>query len=183
MVISLNACLFSALSAQTLTDLEEAKIQEELKALKKNLIKLKALKEENRMWDQKIDQSSRRIDSLKDAFDRVADEEERQIEVISLLQSVYFESLKRTRNIREGVFFRVQIAYYQKHPLDRFYNVGRGFYIEREPNGRKRYMLGFFRSYYEAKALSQWLNYAGSGSYVVGYRRGKRVRQLSSIVD
>jgi hypothetical protein len=55
------------------------------------------------------------------------------------------------------------------------------FSVEEGENGAKKYMLGNFNSYKEAKRFSEKLVNRGAQAYVVGYLDGQRVVNLKQM--
>ncbi len=174
---------FTQLQAQELSPAEEAEIKQELKTMKKDLILWKAWSDRAQAQQREEDSLRNALDSLKITFDLLADEIAQKEDWIDSLQTHYHYWLKRTRNLRDDVLFRVQVAGYQRHPIDRFHQASPSFYVDRSNPRVNRYMLGFFRSYWEAKSFSDQLKRYGLGCYIVAYHRGQRVHSLSSWIE
>jgi hypothetical protein len=79
------------------------------------------------------------------------------------------------------VVFRVQVGAYRNPKLARILNKNVNFSVEEGENGAKKYMLGNFNSYKEAKRFSEKLVNRGAQAYVVGYLDGQRVVNLKQM--
>ncbi len=79
--------------------------------------------------------------------------------------------------------FSVQIGAYKNQDLTQYMDKSPNFGVENDGNGMKKYMLGHFSSYWEAKNFSKYLDSLGSVSYVVGFYQGKRVPDLKDMTD
>lgn len=173
----------ATLWAQSLSPEETLEIQNELKIMLKDPVILRDLKDRARLWENTQVQKARDLDSLKNYFDSLADSLYLAKLKADSLKPQYYELLNETRNARLNIVFRVQIGIYRQHPLDRYRDAGPGFFIDRSPQGFKRYMIGFFRNYWEARHFDQWIKRWGVNSYVVGYRDNIRARMLTQLVD
>ncbi|NJO02852.1 MAG: hypothetical protein HC880_15275 [Bacteroidia bacterium] len=182
-VLGLICLIQMPIQAQKLEAEEMEALRAELKEMKKNPAQWKNWKQKDSFVSEEISMKQRYLDSLKDEFDRLADQADTQTARAEQSRQEYYTWLRKTRNFRENVVFRVQIGYYNQHPIDRFRNQSSFLTIERNFRGIQQYMLGNFRSYEEARHFSQYLNRFGVGSYVVGYKNSLRVEKLGSLID
>ncbi len=171
------------LYAQELSPEEAADIQNELKIMRKDPVILRDLKDRAQLWDATQAQKAQDLDSLKNYFDSLADSLVWTNNREDSLKPEYYALLNETRNARLNIVFRIQIGIYRQHPLDRYRSAGPAFFIDRSPQGFKRYMIGFFRNYWEARNFDKWIKRWGAKSYVVGYRDNIRARLLTQLVD
>jgi hypothetical protein len=158
---------------------EEAKIKTELDHYLKNLEEYIALKSEVDKLKIELESLENHRFKLLQMFDSLADvNDSKTPQIDSLIRLKHYYS-KKMRPIRDKVIFRVQIAAYKKHPLDEFAGKSAFLWIDNSDINQKRYLLGNFRGYHEAKQWSDFLNENGAESYVVAYKRGKRLKSLS----
>lgn len=79
--------------------------------------------------------------------------------------------------------FSVQVGAYKNKDLSQYADKSPTFIVEQGEDGLKKYMLGYFTSYWEAKSFSKYLDKAGAQSYVVGYYQKKRVPDLKDMTQ
>ncbi|MEO1653553.1 MAG: hypothetical protein AAFU64_08415 [Bacteroidota bacterium] len=163
--------------------MQKKELLAELKLLKKDLFVFQEMKERDQLLDSTWQEKKQALTQKAIRFDLLADELGLKSKLHDSLQSCHFRLLRLTRGVRNKVWFRVQVGGYLKHPIDRFNRVCRAFEIDRTPSGLRRYMIGYFYSYQEARSLKDWLLRHGGNAYVVGYKNGYRLRVLSSWID
>lgn len=79
--------------------------------------------------------------------------------------------------------FSVQIGAYKNKDLTKYMESNPNFLIEEDANGFKKYLLGYFTSYWEALSFSKHLNANGAQSYVAGFLWGKRIPDLKDMTE
>lgn len=162
---------------------ELVKILNDLKSMKKNPVVWKQHKEQNRQLTQQVKTKINKLDSLKDHFDELADYEEEQLDKLDSLKTTYWYIKGKKRKEAGGIAFKIQIGVYKKHPLDRFQRRKNSFFSIDYLYGKRKYMLGNFSSYGEAQKFNTLLKRMGANTYIVGYKKGRRVKSISSLID
>ena len=79
--------------------------------------------------------------------------------------------------------FSVQIGAYKNRDLTQYLDKNQNFTVEKTSEGLKKYMLGYFTSYWEAKKFSQYLDKNGAQTYVVGFFKAQRVPDLKDMTQ
>lgn len=79
--------------------------------------------------------------------------------------------------------FSVQIGAYKNQDLTRYMEQHPNFGVERDESGFKKYTIGYFTSYWEAKSFSKYLDQTGAQTYVVGFYKGKRIPDLKDMTQ
>ena len=189
-IISLLIVFFSlfeldafAQSAKDLTEKEKQQLMEELDSFKKDLTKLKALKEKAQKLEEEVKAQEDYLVKLKEKFDENADRYEELVPRADSLTRVSNYWRKYLRNVRDNIIFKVQFASYKSHVVDRFAQNNPFFSVYNDRDGLKKYFLGNFLNYGESKKFNDWLRRRGVDSYVVAFKKGWKVSQLSSVLD
>jgi hypothetical protein len=121
--------------------------------------------------------------TLLNAFDSLADLAEQQSPKLDSLGRIKRFLEKKYKPYQDKVVFKVQIAVYRQHPIDDWLNKNGFVQIDQTEKEQKKYLLGNFRAYQEAKKFSNWLNKAGASTYVVGYKNNRRLNSISTYAD
>ncbi|GAB4407808.1 MAG: hypothetical protein OHK0053_34460 [Microscillaceae bacterium] len=162
----------------------------EIKAYQRNLEGYKALKEEDKTQAQKANEAKSQLTRLKADLDQATRELAKKDDAIAFLQ----EQLRKIRGemgevnaTRQGrgqhdCAFSVQIGAYENRDLTQYMDKSPNFAVE-QANGLKKYTLGYFTNYWEAKYFSKYLDNAGGQTYVVGYYKGQRVPDLKDMTQ
>ncbi|MES2386780.1 MAG: hypothetical protein V4543_02160 [Bacteroidota bacterium] len=75
-----------------------------------------------------------------------------------------------------GVVFKVQIGAFRNRNLQKYLNNSRNFTGEVDPDGLRKYTLGFFGDYWEADNFKKYMREMGvNDAWIVTYKDGKRV--------
>ncbi|GAB4406691.1 MAG: hypothetical protein OHK0053_33030 [Microscillaceae bacterium] len=149
----------------------------EIRYMQQNLNRLKAWKSQTQYWDTQLAQTQKKLDSIQQQLDQ-------ELDILADLEQEekYLEKQKRqfllqNRNQLEGVVFRIQVQAAPLHPADRF--AGRFPTFTVFPDGRlRRYLVGHFFDYREAKQWTEWLKQQGATAYVVGFKKNQIVPKL-----
>lgn len=184
-------CLFllSAFTAytQNLTREERKSLERELRDLERNPERFKALKEEDKQLTREI--NAKKI-SLSEIFDQYSEEQDllnqKEKKLIELRDEVWRSGNRLTSTsdkTPQEVVFRVQIGSYRNPRLANKLNSTSNFFIEDSPQGTKRYMMGTFQSYWEAKYFAGQLIGNGAQAFVVGYLNGLRIENLKQMPE
>ncbi|MDX2304455.1 MAG: hypothetical protein NW226_16735 [Microscillaceae bacterium] len=171
---------FSGGSAQTLSPEESQKLREELALMKKDPSVWKAYKERNALRSQELESKKKVLEQTQQKLDELLDKLDFQEILRDSLQKLHLVWLRKTRNIRYNLVFRVQVAGYKSHPIDRFHRISPMFMYDITPGGVKCYLLGHFYHYGEAYKFKDILRMMGSEAFVVGFKDGKRLKTLGS---
>lgn len=155
----------------------------QLNKWRENLTEYQAWKNEAEKLKKNLAERQQYKDILLNAFDSLADKEERQSPQIDSLARVKRFLEKKSKPYRDNVVFKVQIAVYRQHPIDGYLRKGAFLHLDSSEKDRQKYLLGSFRSYQEAKKLSAWLNKMGASSYVVAYQNNRRLNSLGSYAE
>ncbi len=89
----------------------------------------------------------------------------------------------KQQRTNEKCAFSVQIGAYKNQDLTQYMEKSPNFGVESDESGMKKYVLGYFSSYWEAKYFSKYLDSLGGKSYVVGFYQGKRIPDLKDMTD
>ena len=166
-----------------LTPEERAKLLSELKNMKKNPVIWKAFKARHAQRAQELEAKKEELSQMQDKLDQNLDILDYQKLAIDSLQRTHLAWLRKTRNFRDNLVFRVQIAGYRKHPIDRFNRRSPMFIYDMTPKGVKRYLLGHFYSYGEAYKFKDVIRMMGGDAFVVGFKNGYRIKVLSNWIS
>lgn len=76
----------------------------------------------------------------------------------------------------EGVVFKVQIGAFRNRNLQKYLNNSRNFTGETDPDGLRKYTLGYFQDYWEADNFKRYMREMGvHDAWIVSYKDGRRV--------
>lgn len=186
--------LFFLLACILVLNVSNAQTEKELKKEVKKLKieQLKKLKDEAAKADEESANKMTQINTKQAELDRLKNEEiKKRDDGIAYFE----EQLRKVKKERPDVnaakpdrantkcSFSVQIGAYKSKDLTQYMESNPNFGIETDENGYKKYLLGFFTSYWEAKKFSEYLNKLGAQTYVVGFYNGKRVPDLKDMTD
>lgn len=168
--------------AQELSREETKALLIEIKQLKKDLPRFQAMKIENGQLSSKIISQEQTL-SQKQAeqakySDKLLKEKDEAIEYEESLLKDLLANKKNTR-----CAFAVQIGAYQSRDLSQYSSQYPKFIVEPGDDGLKKYSIGIFESYHEARAFSRFLNSVGAQTYVVGFYSGSRVPDLRDMTE
>jgi hypothetical protein len=167
------------------------------KALKKEVRKLKIeqlkkLNEQIAQAEQENNEKMAQITTKRNELNRLNEDEiKKRDEGIAYLE----EKMRKAKKDRPEVnatkpdrantkcSFSVQIGAYKNKDLTQYMESSPHFGIEIDEQNFKKYTLGFFTSYWEAKSFSKYLNQMGAQTYVVGFYNGKRIPDLKDMTD
>lgn len=187
LIILLLANLISCFAfAQKLTKEEERALKNELKKL--SVEQWKSQKDEEKLLSEQVKNKNQQFklkdNELNDLNTQVQLKETRMEQLNSELSTLSRKLMSGNDVVTsEGAFFRVQIGAYQNKKIAKFLKKYNNFEIEEGENGMKRYLVGSFKSYWEAKNLSEKLTDRGAQAFVVGYLDGARVPNLKQMPE
>ncbi len=169
---------------------ERTALQKEINAYKNNLEGFKQLKQDDVLAEAKLNKAQTDLVNKRAELQTLNQELSKKDAGIESLQ----EALRRLRKemgevnaARQGrggadCEFSVQIGAYENRDLTKYMDNHPNFTVE-QSNGLKKYTLGYFTSYWEAKSFSKYLDKSGAQSYVVGYFKGTRVPDLKDMTQ
>lgn len=174
--------------AQELSRQERKILEKELKVLKKDLEKFKEIKDEDRNLSQNIAQKRTK---LAQEFTKLNQKQDSLNQLERRLTSLRDEEWQLSNKLTSSgfglqdseVLFRVQIGAYRNPRLAKKLSEQGGFFMDDSPEGIKRYMIGTFNSYWEAKSFVGELNSSGAQAFVVGYLQGNRIENLKQMPE
>ncbi|MDX2306588.1 MAG: SPOR domain-containing protein [Microscillaceae bacterium] len=182
--------------AQSLTKDQIKSLKKELKDLEKDPGLYQKMKEEEVSLNQQIrDKESLIADQsyLSDELNREIKKKEEDIELLrkelsdlnnQLTSSTVAKDTSTFMTPKGGVYFSVQIGAYRNEKIAEILKENSNFSIEVDNNsGLKKYMIGKFNSYKEAKNLSKMLAKAGAQCFVVGFKDNARVSHLKQLPE
>ncbi len=186
------ALLMWAPSLKAQLDKDEKKqLVAELKSFQKNLEAFQALKEQSTSAQSQVSTLQSQIEEKKAENTQLTSQIRKKDDGIEYLQ----EQLRKLKGdvtevnaTRQGrgdheCAFSVQIGAYRSQDLTRYMDSHPNFGVELGENGLKKYTLGFFTSYWEAKSFSKYLDSQGAQTYVVGFYKGQRVPDLKDMTQ
>lgn len=195
-IVLLVGFFSSSLKAQ-MSKAEERQLLEELKALQKDPYQLKQMKREYDDLENNILQKEKFLESQNAINETLLDQLGRKDSAIFSLRNLVIQMENRTltsgpdsatgssgiditRPTLENAkaYFRVQIGAYRNRKLAKSLKANYKFITEQGNDGLKKYLIGDFRSYDEAKKLTQYLTRKGAQAFVVGYLDNKRLNTL-----
>jgi len=75
-----------------------------------------------------------------------------------------------------GVVYKVQIGSFRNRDLSKYFENNNNFSGEVDPDGTKKYTLGYFGDYWEADHFKKYLREMGvKDAWIVAYKNGQRV--------
>ena len=76
----------------------------------------------------------------------------------------------------QGVTFKVQIGAFKNKDLTKYFENNKNFSGDVDPDGTKKYTLGYFNEYWEADTFKKYLREMGvKDAWIVPYKDGKRL--------
>lgn len=182
-ILTLGSVSSSFAQKAELSQEERTNLLTALKNMKKDPAIWKAFKARNAQRIQELEARQQALSQMQDKLDEKLDRLDYQKVLIDSLQSTHLAWLRKTRNYRDNLVFKVQIAGYRKHPIDRFHKVSPMFMYDMTSTGVKRYLLGHFYSYGEAYKFKDIIRMMGGDAFVVGFKNGYRLRVLSNWIS
>ncbi len=183
----LSMCLcVSKTSAQDLNRQEKKALEKELKSLSRDLDRFKEIKDEDKTLQQMI---ARKRTTLAQEFSVLNQKQDslNQLEKRLMMQrdNAWQLSNRLTSSFTQDaeVLFRVQIGAYRNPKLAKMLSEQGSFFMDDSPQGIKRYMIGTFNSYGEAKSFANELSGSGAQAFVVGYLQGNRIENLKQMPE
>lgn len=177
--------------AQDLSKDEIKKLKKELENLYKKPEQFKQLKDESNTLEGDITAKNAQIVQKKADIETLNKDIIKKDEAIEYLE----EQLRKAKKDHPEVnaskqgrgtgdcIFSVQIGAYKNRDLTQYMDNNPNFGVESDTDGFKKYTLGFFTSYWEAKNWSKYLDSHGAVTYVVGFYKGKRVPDLKDMTQ
>lgn len=184
----LIAVLPASLRAQ-LSKEEIKALKKEIKALSANLSAYKKMKDDDLAWDQQVNKKHQEILSKKAQVNTFSNDLKKKDDAIEYLQEqinkLKGDEVNATRQGRgnHDCAFSVQIGAYNNTDLTQYMDNHPNFGVEIGESGLKKYTLGYFSSYWEAKSFSKYLDSKGAITYVVGFYKGERVPDLKDMTQ
>ena len=87
----------------------------------------------------------------------------------------------------QGVIFKVQIGAFKNKDLTKYFENNKNFSGDVDPDGTKKYTLGYFNEYWEADTFKKYLREMGvKDAWIVPYKEGKRLNikdVLEGVID
>ncbi|TAF64804.1 MAG: hypothetical protein EAZ55_10395 [Cytophagales bacterium] len=180
---------FAAWSQAQISAEEKKSLQLEIKTFGRNLPTYKAFKDS-------VNTMNNRLNLIKTDATKIASElakkrnEVRDKEAAIQALQVQIAELEKNKGSNTGsgrnIVFKLQIAAFEK-------NSQLGSFLEKYPkfvlyetdpsDNMKKYTIGYFRHYFEAKQLEKFLTDMGAKVFVVGYENGKRVNDIKKLTD
>lgn len=170
---------------------EVKQFRKELKALKKDLSRFKSMKEEDSSLEEKVSEKLAYIVQKKAELANWKQDLSKKDDGIVYLQEQLRKLQKDVGEVNattqgrgdHDCSFSVQIGAYKNKDLTQYMDQQPNFGVEEGEGGFKKYTLGFFTSYWEAKSLSKYLNAQGAQTYVVGFYKGERIPDLKDMTQ
>ncbi|MCU0445675.1 MAG: hypothetical protein MUE85_12245 [Microscillaceae bacterium] len=188
LILGLITLLIEATWAQ-LSKEEEAKLRKELKSLK--IEQLKQLRNQQFDLDEQASTRNAQIVQKRADVNNAQKDLQKKDEGIEYLEEQLrklkgqvgeVNATKQGRGNHECAF-SVQIGAYKNRDLTQYMEKHPNFGVETDESGYKKYLMGYFTSYWEAKSLSKHLDKAGAQTYVVGFYKGKRIPDLKDMTQ
>jgi predicted RNase H-like nuclease (RuvC/YqgF family) len=171
--------------AQKLSREEERALKNELRDLAKNPEKYRNLKQQDTELTNQIRLKQDRLTAQNNQMAEVkkqVEDREYKINALKVEMGTLGKRLTAgTDSIAQTVVFKVQLGAYRNPKLSRYLRQNHHFTVEDSEEGIKRYVVGKFNSYWEAKKLSEHFSHRGAQAYVVGYINGVRVPNLKQM--
>ena len=185
-------------TAQILSKEEKRALKKELKELSKNPERLQQMKNESKELDLEMrDKESLVTDKSfwVDDLDRQLKAKDQEIDLLikersdlsiqltssSKKDTTSFTNPVTNINTKE-VYFSVQIGAYKNLKFVEKLKNQTNFTVEEDnSSGYKKFMIGKFDTYKEAKNLTKTLSKSGAQCFVVGYQNNTRVSNLKQL--
>ncbi|MCS6822642.1 MAG: hypothetical protein NZ551_12355 [Microscillaceae bacterium] len=184
------------LKAQKLSKEETKKLKAEIKELSYSIEKYHEMKKQLQETQAKIQSLKEKIAQLQPQAEESTQDLKRKQEIHDKLKAE-IDKIKKSikevnatqqggRNPQEGIMFKVQIGAYKNRDLTQYMDKHPNFGITIDPaDNLKKYTLGYFSYYWEAKYFALYLNKflkeVGQNSFVVAFKDGKRVNDIREI--
>ncbi|MDX2196682.1 MAG: Ezrin/radixin/moesin family protein [Cytophagales bacterium] len=82
---------------------------------------------------------------------------------------------EKKEKLYKGVIFKVQIGAFRNKDLIKYFENNKNFSGDVDPDGIKKYTLGYFNDYWEAENFKKYLREMGvRDAWIVPYKDGKR---------
>ena len=178
-LLSILSCHF--IFAQNNDDKEWAKKLKSMKPteLKKNYEDLELQKKENEELKIEIESKRREIESLKNEIESLKQANKSNIKMpLQKNESdVSKQGFHRQNTTHKGVIFKVQIGAFRNKDLTKYFDNNPNFSGEVDPDGLKKYTLGYFYDYWEADTFKKYLREMGvKDAWIVPYNlKGERL--------
>jgi TolA-binding protein len=181
-IILLLVGFVGQMMAQELSKAEKKALKNEIRNSRRNLDDFAQMKAEDEELSRMIKSRQAQLSQLNFEMNGLQTQINERDGMIAKIQ----QDMKNTgRKLTAGndgklreVHFRVQIGAYRNAKLSRFLQKNANFMVEEDENGVKKYMMGNFNSYNEARNWCEKLVNKGASAYVVGYMNGERVQNL-----
>ena len=123
--------------------------------------------------DQQISNQKKQLQEMKAQYQAAQQELEKLKSQPA--QPVYNPYLINSEDLSVGVVFKVQVGAFRKMDIGKYARQSKEFSQE-DMEGLRKYVIGHFRNYEDAKVLKRYLREMGvSDAWIVPYRDGKRV--------
>jgi DNA gyrase/topoisomerase IV subunit A len=167
---------------------EDKTLEKEWKKKLKDMdpLKLKALYEEkDALTKDKADLNSRVVDLETQLSDKDAEvgkvkaqlqESERQLSDAKAAATKASTTMYGAPVTANGVTFKVQVGAFKNKDLTKYFKNNKNFSGDVDPDGTKKYTLGYFGDYWEADNFKKYLREMGvKDAWIVAYKDGNRV--------
>jgi hypothetical protein len=83
---------------------------------------------------------------------------------------------EKRETLTRGIVFKVQIGAFKNKDLRKYFENNKNFSGDVDPDGIKKYTLGYFNEYWEAETFKKYLREMGvKDAWIVPYKDGRRV--------
>lgn len=83
----------------------------------------------------------------------------------------------KQEKLYKGVIFKVQIGAFKNKDLSKYFENNKNFSGDVDPDGLKKYTLGYFDDYWQADTFKKYLREMGvKDAWIVPYKNGQRVK-------
>jgi hypothetical protein len=83
---------------------------------------------------------------------------------------------EKRQTLTKGIVFKVQIGAFKNKDLRKYFENNKNFSGDVDPDGIKKYTLGYFNEYWEAETFKRYLREMGvRDAWIVPYKDGRRV--------
>ena len=182
----LVTCLSTHTFAQKITKEEKALVKEWKKKLSElEPLEYKRLVEENAAAKADASAVNDKTSSLeKELSDKNTELDQLKAQIEELKKKA---SEEMASNVSEtstgakkastgGVVYKVQIGSFRNLDLSKYFENNNNFSGEVDPDGTKKYTLGYFGDYWEADNFKKYLREMGvKDAWIVAYKNGQRV--------
>ena len=167
---------------------EDKALEKEWKKKIKDMepMQLKALYDEkDALTKEKADLNSRVVDLETQLSDKNAEvekakaqlqESEKQLTEAKTAAESAAKNGSGSPMTANGVVFKVQVGAFKNKDLTKYFRNSKNFSGDVDPDGTKKYTLGFFGDYWEAENFKKYLREMGvKDAWIVAYKDGNRV--------